>query len=49
MILSKKPINFSGLFAPFLKSTLIFEYFQKMFILIAYILPKLGSLNDVLS
>ena len=49
MHLSQKQKHFSDLFRAFFKSALNFKHFQKMMTLIAYVFPKLRTLEDMLT
>ena len=49
ILLSEKQKTFSEFFSQFLKSTLIFERFQKKMTLIADVFPKLPSTKIVIS
>ena len=48
MQLSLKPKIFSEFFSAFFESGLNFEHFQKKMTLIAYVFPKLPTMEDVL-
>ena len=47
MHLSQKQKTFSEVFCAFFKSTSNFEHFQKEVTLLAYLVPKLQTANDV--